>query len=865
MGAEERSVIDMLLNKKCVYLGVTLFSALILGGVTTSQTAKAATTSDTTTSTTSSTSSTSTSPSTTTVTSPVTTATSSTTAPTTSTSTSPTTSTTSSGTTASPTTTASSSTAPTTSTSTTGSTVTSPTTTTSSSTTPTTSTSTSPTTSTTSSSTATSPTTTTSSSTAPTTSTSTTGTTTSPTTSTSTSGTTAPTTSTTTTSTITIPSTSSSTTTTPATGTTTTTSPTSTTTTTGTDTTGTSTMTSTATTGTNPYVIPSNVTDSTVVNFADPLLGAAVKTALNIPASDPITVGDIKGYVNPTLGIMMTSYEMDHPAGGGSPQPGSSMTDQQDTPIESLDGMQYLQLLPTKTSVIFQAKLASDENANTDLRPLDGINFSQLTLDGNFSDSDAKEIDVSQLADLNLSKATYFELSGGSTTEPTGGLNNQELAEVAPTIVKFANNGQSYHTIELGYSGISDFTPLQGVESGQGVSVIAVSNTVNDPTPIYAVTGQPITFTAPKLLDLDGKDLAGNYHYSSSVLSTALKDDNLTNNDNDSYTLTNADPNAKYLTYGQIGFADYTPDAYTYETKGTTLFENVTMVSQPLVWQAHPTVTINYVDSSGQPILSDGAPMTKTIDGNLIGDSYDLTSDSQVPGYTLTSPTTSLTGTFTQSPKVVDLTYEVTPQTSSSETTQPVVTQPTTTTTTSSTSGRVPIAVYDVEGDSPSAEKLEDMGVRATTQIDGQLFYLVGYGQWVLASDYSDVVSPTSGVVRTFDSTSGLVNAYGQPVSEKLMPNTEWKYSKIVTINGAKYYQVATDEFLPVQSGVEFVSTKGTVKTQTRTALYDSQGKSLGQSLSSGTSWYTDGYAMINGVKMYRVATDEWIPASDVI
>src|SRR5699024_8819384 len=246
-----------------------------------------------------------------------------------------------------------------------------------------------------------------------------------------------------------------------------------------------------------------------------------------------------------------------------------------------------------------------------------------------------------------------------------------------------------------------------------GVSVIAVSNTVNDPTPVYAVTGQPITFTAPKLLDLDGKDLAGNYHYSSSVLSTALKDDNLTNNGNDSYTLTNADPNAKYLTYGQIGFADYTPDAYTYETKGTTLFENVTMNSQPLVWQAHPTVTINYVDSSGQPILSDGAPMTKTIDGNLIGDSYDLTSDSQVPGYTLTSPTTSLTGTFTQSPKVVDLTYEVTPQTSSSETTQPVVTQPTTTsTTTSSTSGRVPIAVYDVEGDSPSAEKLEDMGVR---------------------------------------------------------------------------------------------------------------------------------------------------------
>ena len=844
MSAEERSVIDVLLNKKCVYLGVTLFSALILGGVTTSQTAKAATTSDTTTSSTTATSSSSPS-----VTSPVTSSTSSSTGSNSTTTASTSTVTSSSSTTGAAAT-------PTTSTSTT-----------SPATTATTNGTTAP--STTTSGTSTSPTTTTSGSTAPTTSTSTTNP------STSSTSATAPTTSTTTTSTITIPSTSSNTSST--TGTTTpTTNPTSTTTTTGTGTIGNSTTTTTPTTGTDPYAIPSNVTDSTVVNFADPLLGAAVKSALNIPTSDPITVGDIKGYVNPTLGIMMTGYEMDHPANGSGPTPGASMTDQQDTPVESLDGMQYLQLLPTKTSVIFQAKLASDANANTDLRPLDGINFSELTLDGNFSDPDAKEIDVSQVADLNLANATLFELSGGSTTSPTGGLNNQELAQVAPTIVKFANNGQSYHTIELGYSSISDFTPLQGVESGQSVSVIAVSNTINDSTPIYAVTGQPITFTAPKVLDLDGKDIANSYHYSSSVPTTDLKDDNLTNNGNDSYTLTDADPNAKELDYGQIGFADYTPDSLTYETKGTTLFETVTMEDQPLIWQAHPTVTIDYMDPAGQPVLNaDGTPMTKTIEGNLIGDPYDLTNDSQITGYTLTSPTSLLKGNYTQNPQTIDLTYQAassqtyasgtSSSSTTSSTTQPTTSTTSTTTTTSTSPDRVSIQVKDLSADSPTDEQLIDMGVRATTHINGQLFYLVGNNQWVLASDYNNVASPTSGVVRTFDSSTDLVNSYGQPVSEKLMPNTEWKYSKIVTINGAKYYQVATDEFLPVQSGVEFVSTKATVKTQTRATLYDSQGKSLGRGLSSGSSWYTDGYAMINGVKMYRVATDEWVPASDVI
>ncbi len=825
ISAEERSVIDMLLNKKCVYLGVTLFSALILGGITTSQPAKAATTSDTTTSPSSSVSS---------VTSPIT-------------------SSTTSGT-STPTTTTSSS-------------ITSTATTGSSTSTPTTSSTTSPTTSPTSSTTTTSDTST------PATS-STTGTT-SPTTSTS--GSTVSTTSTTT-STATTPSTSSSTTSTTPTGTTTsTTSPststgsTSTATTTGTGTTGTSTTPTTSTSNTNPYALPSDLTDSTVVNFADPLLGAAVKSALNIPASDSITVGAIKGYVNPTLGVMMTTYEMDHPADGSAPKPGASMSDQQDTPIESLDGMQYLQLLPAKTTVLFQAKLASDAKANTDLRPLDGVNLGSFTIEGNFSDPSAKEIDISQLSGLNTSNATLYELNGDSTVAANSGLNNQELAQVAPTIIKFADNGQSYHTIELGYSGISDFSPLQGVESGQSVSVIAVSNTLTDSTPIYAVTGQPIMFTAPKVLDLDGKDIADSYHYSSSVPTTDLKNDNLTNNGNDSYTLTDADPNAKELNYGQIGFADYTPDSLTYENKGTTTFEAVTMESQPIIWQAHPTVTIDYLDPAGQPVLNaDGTPMTKTIEGNLIGDPYDLTTDSQITGYTLTSPTSLLKGNYTQNPQTVDLTYQATssqPYTSNTSQTgqsSSSTTQPTTSTTTTSPD-RVAIQVKDLTDDSPADEQLIDEGVRATTHINGQLFYLTGYDQWVLASDYNNVASPTSGVVRTFDSSTSLVNSYGQPVSEKLMPNTEWKYSKIVTINGAKYYQVATDEFLPVQSGVDFVSTKGTVKTQTRATLYDSQGKSLGRGLSSGSSWYTDGYAMINGVKMYRVAIDEWVPASDVI
>ncbi|WP_164506027.1 SLAP domain-containing protein [Companilactobacillus insicii] len=36
------------------------------------------------------------------------------------------------------------------------------------------------------------------------------------------------------------------------------------------------------------------------------------------------------------------------------------------------------------------------------------------------------------------------------------------------------------------------------------------------------------------------------------------------------------------------------------------------------------------------------------------------------------------------------------------------------------------------------------------------------------------------------------------------------------------------------------------------------------RALASNTSWVTDKTAMINGVKMYRVATNEWVAASDI-
>lgn len=44
-----------------------------------------------------------------------------------------------------------------------------------------------------------------------------------------------------------------------------------------------------------------------------------------------------------------------------------------------------------------------------------------------------------------------------------------------------------------------------------------------------------------------------------------------------------------------------------------------------------------------------------------------------------------------------------------------------------------------------------------------------------------------------------MTNAHGDLIENRaLAANTDWRVDKLVTINGKAYYQVATNEFVPV-------------------------------------------------------------------
>jgi len=62
-----------------------------------------------------------------------------------------------------------------------------------------------------------------------------------------------------------------------------------------------------------------------------------------------------------------------------------------------------------------------------------------------------------------------------------------------------------------------------------------------------------------------------------------------------------------------------------------------------------------------------------------------------------------------------------------------------------------------------------------------------------------------------------------------------------------------------------WTSSEGVITTKHMSFLYTLDGNKVDdRALSGNSAWYTDRYATINGEKMYRVSTDEWVKSSDI-
>ncbi|HIY93514.1 MAG TPA: SLAP domain-containing protein [Candidatus Companilactobacillus pullicola] len=502
---------------------------------------------------------------------------------------------------------------------------------------------------------------------------------------------------------------------------------------------------------------------ATVIDFKDPTLSSMVKWSLGLTDKDKVTVGEFQKFNNSEFFLNETVY-----AGGSNP----NVTDQTDKPIENLSGLQVLKYLPKNTQVFFQVRLASDPKANLDLSPLYGIPIYNFTLDGNYSDAKAKEIDLNQLTKLDISKATNVELTGDTSVSANSGITQQQLEKIAPWLVKFANNGRTYNDIVLNNGSISDFSALKGINRTNSVTVFVNHNNVASTKPVYATASKAdLTFTALPFKGIDGDDLASTYHYTTTVKKPS--DDDLIHVSGDTYRIADPDTSAKKLTYGIIGdYISSNDDSMLEKSYGNSTLDYFGMYSQPLVWKtvAKPVV---------KPAVK---PATKPVTGPTI---------EPVQSSIISSGSSS--------------------------------------------------------GSVGSVDVPETSGSTAN-------------------SSNAISVSTSRGTVRTINSYTRLFDAKGNVTAIELGPNTGWSYNGIVDINGKKFYEVGTNEYLPADSGVTYtpIKIRTVISAPSSVVLFNSNGDRVSRTLPARSHWLTDSSAIINGVKMYRVASDEWVAADSV-
>lgn len=96
--------------------------------------------------------------------------------------------------------------------------------------------------------------------------------------------------------------------------------------------------------------------------------------------------------------------------------------------------------------------------------------------------------------------------------------------------------------------------------------------------------------------------------------------------------------------------------------------------------------------------------------------------------------------------------------------------------------------------------------------------------------------------------------------------DSSWYADKLMNLDGVNYLRVATNEWAKLADGLEVTPLDQNVFTKNDARLYQANGQKVtNRALAKNTAWRTDKSATINGQTMYRVATNEWVSANDLI
>ncbi|MQS76944.1 hypothetical protein FHL06_11385 [Lactobacillus halodurans] len=138
----------------------------------------------------------------------------------------------------------------------------------------------------------------------------------------------------------------------------------------------------------------------------------------------------------------------------------------------------------------------------------------------------------------------------------------------------------------------------------------------------------------------------------------------------------------------------------------------------------------------------------------------------------------------------------------------------------------------------------------------------------VISPDSPDNINDQVRLVST-NPDDGIVSLYKLDTTEitnrRLGTATDWYSDKDMSFAGDTYYRVATNEWVKASNVYVYENNKVVVQTKNNQQLVDSKGNLVtNRSLIADSDCYSDRIAQINGKDYYRVATNEFVPVDAV-
>lgn len=135
-----------------------------------------------------------------------------------------------------------------------------------------------------------------------------------------------------------------------------------------------------------------------------------------------------------------------------------------------------------------------------------------------------------------------------------------------------------------------------------------------------------------------------------------------------------------------------------------------------------------------------------------------------------------------------------------------------------------------------------------------ETYYHVGPGSWIKGCDVYQYNNETH-YVSTYTKTVGKDLSSGQ---KKVAVKGDWYSDQTAKIKGTKYYRIATDQWVKAKDAVLYRPEFNIVTMAKGTLIYDEEGTVV-RTATKDEQLQSDRISEINGIRMYRIATNEWI------